>query len=1026
MNISKWPRGSEWRKWDLHVHTPESILNNNFGKDWDMYFKTVIEKAIEKDIAVIGITDYFCIEGYKKFMDRFLDPDMKNKFFANKNEEFIEKIDKLTIFPNIEFRISKIVGKKRLNLHVIFSEKISIADINNLFLNELKFLFQSNRESGDDKRTLTIENIKSLGKKLKKEHSNFNESDLYIGMKSLFIDDGIIQETLIKKKEFKNKYVIVLAEEGLSLMDWDGQDHNIRKTLLQKSNAIFSSNKKTRDWCLGLKHKNQQEFISEFKSLKPCFWGSDAHSYSSLFMPAEQRQLWIKADPTFAGLQQVINEPSERCFIGELPDELKKLYNNKTKYIKGIKIYKTSGSTLEEKWFESIELKLNSGLVSIIGNKGQGKSALADIIAVTSGSRKSQSFSFLCKEKFRDDNQKKAKNFEAIVIWRDNKTTGPCNLSDNPDKSNSELVNYLPQRYIENLCSEEKSTEEFKNELEEVIYSYIPEEERFEKRSLKELIDYNVLELNKLIEQKKENIKSITKEITKLEEKNSENYKTEIQNEKKEKERELESLNKSKPEEVAEPKANDKDDDKKEKINAKNKEVIELDEKIKKARNSLAQKNEDKKSISDIFLEIEDLENKYNNFVSETKKVFDKFDIKAEEVISITINKNKINLIQDKLKMEIEDLKRKIDKDDNQSLEIKKEKLLNEIKELSEKLDEPNIKYQKYLEALQKWEKNKKGIIGDSKATNTLEYFKNEIEKIKNIPKKIKEKEEKRYKYVEEIYELKKKILEIYKELYKPLKDVCEKNKKVKKEISLDFKVNLSIKDFSKKFFSIVGHNKVGSFYERENGKKVLNNLIRKRNFQEFAETKEFISEIIKYLKYDMRNEKEIENSIKSQIKEGHEINELLVFLFNLDYLNPTYSITMDGKNLETLSPGEKGCVLLVFYLLLDKSNIPLIIDQPEDNLDNETIFKFLVWCIKEAKKRRQIIIVTHNPNLAVVCDSEQIIYANIDKKDGNKVTYTSGSIEEPNINKKIIDILEGTRPAFDNRDLKYRISDNK
>ena len=75
---------------------------------------------------------------------------------------------------------------------------------------------------------------------------------------------------------------------------------------------------------------------------------------------------------------------------------------------------------------------------------------------------------------------------------------------------------------------------------------------------------------------------------------------------------------------------------------------------------------------------------------------------------------------------------------------------------------------------------------------------------------------------------------------------------------------------------------------------------------------------------------------------------------------------------------------------------------------------------MKEAKKRRQIVIVTHNPNLAVVCDAEQVICANLDKKDNYKMTYVSGAIENPVINKAVVDILEGTMPAFENRDSKY------
>jgi ABC-type cobalamin/Fe3+-siderophores transport system ATPase subunit len=111
--------------------------------------------------------------------------------------------------------------------------------------------------------------------------------------------------------------------------------------------------------------------------------------------------------------------------------------------------------------------------------------------------------------------------------------------------------------------------------------------------------------------------------------------------------------------------------------------------------------------------------------------------------------------------------------------------------------------------------------------------------------------------------------------------------------------------------------------------------------------------------------------------------------------------------------------LLLVFYLLVDKDDIPLVIDQPEENLNNQTIFKILVACIKRAKRTRQVIMVIHNPNLAVVCDAEQIIYASCDK-DNNVLSYETGAIEAPNIKARVVEILEGTQPAFDNRKLKY------
>ena len=63
MHHNKYPKGSEWRKWDFHVHTPESILHNEFGDDWDSFVKVLFKKAISCNIAAIGITDYFFIDG---------------------------------------------------------------------------------------------------------------------------------------------------------------------------------------------------------------------------------------------------------------------------------------------------------------------------------------------------------------------------------------------------------------------------------------------------------------------------------------------------------------------------------------------------------------------------------------------------------------------------------------------------------------------------------------------------------------------------------------------------------------------------------------------------------------------------------------------------------------------------------------------------------------------------------------------------------------------------------------------------
>lgn len=160
--------------------------------------------------------------------------------------------------------------------------------------------------------------------------------------------------------------------------------------------------------------------------------------------------------------------------------------------------------------------------------------------------------------------------------------------------------------------------------------------------------------------------------------------------------------------------------------------------------------------------------------------------------------------------------------------------------------------------------------------------------------------------------------------------------------------------------------------------------------------------------------------AIGSQLRDKKSPSDLYDYIFCLGYLDIRYTLRLGGKNIEQLSPGEKGALLLVFYLLLDTEEIPIIIDQPEHNLDNESVVRLLVECIRKARARRQVFIVTHNPNLAVYCDADQVVCCSIDKADGYKVTYATGAIEDYEINMFAVNVLEGTYPAFDNRRKKW------
>lgn len=211
----------------------------------------------------------------------------------------------------------------------------------------------------------------------------------------------------------------------------------------------------------------------------------------------------------------------------------------------------------------------------------------------------------------------------------------------------------------------------------------------------------------------------------------------------------------------------------------------------------------------------------------------------------------------------------------------------------------------------------------------------------------------------------------------------------------------------------------IGTFSGKEEGYKLLTDIMEKSSFDTKEGFVEFTTEILDSLKNDKRSEPKPVD-INSQLRKGIELNDFYDFLFSYEYLQPIYNLKLGTKTLQELSPGERGALLLIFYLILDNDDIPLIIDQPEENLDNESVYHILVHFIKKVKEKRQIIIVTHNPNLAIVCDADQIIHMQIEKENKNTVKFYSGGIEDLITNKTAINILEGTLPAFNNRDLKY------
>jgi ABC-type lipoprotein export system ATPase subunit len=1013
--------GSIWRKWDLHVHTPASfrwlgkLLDQQTTAERENTCKAIIDKVNALDIDVFCVMDYWTFDGYLAVSD-----------YLKKHRGATAK----RIFPGIELRLEAPTNH-RLNTHVLFDDSI---------LPETLWQFLARLSIGNPSgKPPSRQNFIDLGKSYdagkirlhgyKPEDQSDNEKMCLLGMQTAVVT----RESLEKAIELVGKEACLLIQpydtsDGLEDLDW--KRHPYTDSYLMKMANIFE----TRDpvhvnLFLGLGHPEKPNLGGEFihnlgGEPKPVVSGSDAHSIEKYGEYPSNRITWLKAQPTFAGLRQVCHEPALRCFIGTTPPKQYHIAQNPTKYMKRLQVRKEADAAASDIWFHGTDIEINPGLIAIIGNKGTGKSALADIFALA-GNTHCPELEFLTAKRFRKGGNISS-HFRATLTWADGKTVD-VTLDQDPDIDQPERVRYLPQQFIENLCNEiEVGGGNFERELKKVIFSHVPEDKRLQKPSLDELIDYTVGAHRKAISQLQTKLHLNNVDILKVERDLSEDtikaYRTMLSL----KEAELEAHDKTRPMEVQQPTDDSQTPEEKktaEELAEAQTKLTDLDSKLaplKAERTALVAKGA---LLNRINGHLENLQNYYNSFVEQNEPEFAQAGLKLSDIVTFTINRAPVAKLQAETRDRLSEIALLVSGSDQQAgIEAQVAEVTKQIARLQEDLGARQREYQAYLADLKRWQGRRGEIEGAADRPDTIEFLKARIRASEEtLPAALSGLKDQRRQLVRDIHSELLEIRAVYQELYRPVQQmVAESSAFTNESLHLDFDVYLTAPRFEDEFLQYIHRNKIGNFYGEEESKKALKKLLLPRDFNSTDDVVAFLDDVMTSLTtVDRAGAKEMV-TIESQLKDAKKIDDLYDFLFGLRYLEPRYALKLGEKDISQLSPGEKGALLLVFYLLLDPEESPIIIDQPEQNLDNESVVKLLVDCIRQARARRQVVIVTHNPNLAVVCDADQVICCYLDKTHGNKVTYEYGAIEDYPINKTAVNVLEGTYRAFDNRRRKY------
>lgn len=996
-------RGSTWHRWDLHVHSPASY-EGDFGPPaedltWSEYAKALILAVREHQICAISIQDYFTTKGYEELVDRgFYDADAGVLSVEGEEAEVL-------IIPGMEVRFSNFVGgTTALNAHLYFDPDYYRKESVRFFLGKLVCFREGVQQISAEPNQL-IRYGHAKNRKMRVDAllalDNLNREEKYSALYRAQQDASVSLDCLRKAvREYQshlrgNKAPVLIAIAGsgygaVQAYDWDGRHGPIRKEVTHLADMVLSSNAGDRQFYLGQHEDAPIEVLKEeIGGAKPCIWGSDAHNVETLLHPSAgdtKRYTWIKAEPTFEGLRQIQFEPGSRVVIQEEHPQQKSKYRT----IRGIEL--RSGD------YANCEVCFNHDLSVIIGGKSTGKSLLLYAIAATMD-RQSAADRHPDGEGTPEWYNRVLKQSSAKISWDDGQE---FNFSD--EEVSSRAISYIPQSYINRLAEDPE-------ELNTFVLDVLNEREGF--RSKREKLRGKVAD-------QKETVQSHVRSLSELMEKEGE-----LQEE-------LRGLG--------------------------DKDGIESEiERLKKRRDELTKRS----GLSD-----------------SERSTFDRLKRQLQAVSDYRENRVSSESTIDELEQDVEALREQIEEGISSAKSLIDQLAVTFVPGATESHKRLSQAFDDWLSA------NQDGVVEVVQAAKevrsnyeeTDEELSEEADRLGDELEPLESKLELREELerVEGSLQKEKDRLSRLKEIHEDLDDLKEKHESktakiaeahaemfiLRKEGAQDLRDFLASSATASRDPATAPENKergfeadhsleviVDAMTEGESLAGRINDMLDGRR-----SAHESFGPVTGTSRYDYTTQEQHVDLIKEILstvvqtdemkelgfREGYDASKVIASVTD-DWFDIRYSLSYDGEPVTAMSPGKRGMVLLQFLLERSDAEYPILLDQPEDNLDNRTIFDHVVKALRHRKTERQIVVVTHNPNLVVATDAEQVIVAKQStdhemEAGADRFQYASGALESAQLSHEldadiesvrdwVCEILEGGPAAFQQRQTRYNLS---
>ena len=988
-------RGSGWRRWEPHIHAPGTVLNNQFGGGdaWTNYL-TALESVTPK-IEAIGVTDYYVTDTYEEVLRQRTPgrlPDIR------------------LIFPNIEVRLDVAARSGFVNLHLLVSPE----DADHL-VQVRRILSRLQFNAHGDRFDCTREELIRLGKRADPTITD-NRAALGYGATQFKVNFAQLREVFGESDWAKKNILIAVAggaDDGTSGMR-QAADTTLRQEIEKFSHIIFASSQAQREFWLGQRSVTVEELRARYNGCKPCLHGSDAHDHMATGQPVDDRFTWIKGALTFDALRQACIDPGDRAYVGAEPPRRAM----PSQVISEVEITQAS-------WAVTPRLPLNSGLVAIIGARGSGKTALTDVIAAGSDAITSAAWnadenispSFLARARTLIGNAK------VTLRWGGGNTV--MRALDGHDAGGSlayPRARYLSQQFVEELCSSTGASEGLIQEIERVIFEAHPEDQRDGATNFSDLLGSRITRFQQSRQREAEAIALISERIA--EELEKEGFVGPLTNQVAQKQSLIAGYNADLAKLVvkgteAQAKRHAQLSQTAQALNARiqglaqqRRTFLTMQDEVKNMRATKApemlrelQARHPGSGLNaaqwDHFLLVYkgDVDQALSGYIAWADQ-----EIANINGVSPPPGDSNVPLIPDG-----EDLST-----------VKLAVIKAEMLRLEGFISADTIIRKQYAALSSR-------IAQENTALKALETRLTDAQGAAARRKALQNEREAAYGRVfGAIISEQDQLVDLYRPLMARLANSSGTLRKLSFSVSRVADADTWARLAEDQ---LIDCRKSGPFYGRGSLATRVNSELKPAwETGSAVEIQTAMAEFIaKYWK-DLLNHAPFVPTQKQEFRTW--LKQFAQWLFSTDHIIVRYEMSYDGVDIRKLSPGTRGIVLLLLYLALDDADDrPLIIDQPEENLDPKSVFDELVSLFIAAKAKRQVIIVTHNANLVINTDADQIIIASAGSHPAGglpPISYVAGGLEEADIRNAVCDILEGGENAFRERARRLRVRLNR